>query len=312
MREIDVGALESVGSAEAGPWRLGDDAILKTAEHGEPLQTLAQAHNVFDAYRLAYDAGAGTPRPLEIVRTGDGFGVVVEYVKGLSLPVHMGFGSYTPQEAGEALGLLLRQLHGLSCAEGRDVRADFRSYARSLATRLPSHIADRLVSLVDGIPEAASFLHGDVHIANVVVSHGEPCPIDLELCGYGHPVFDLAITRTRLLLNDNTFNRYVGPDGRLVSQAIWESCFRTYYSGEPQAFLDEMDRMTAVLAELEHCCFKLRIGAAPEGLSVVQSERVELCASRLDELLDEWYQVPLRQLLDEWYQVSLRRDAIRA
>ena len=286
MREIDVSTLESVGRAGAGPWRLGDGAILKTTEHGHPLQNLAQAQNVFDAYLLAHDAGAGTPRPLEVVRAEDGFGVVVEYVPGLSLPAHIAFGSYSPQEAGEALGLLLRRLHGLSCAKGRDVRADFVRYARSLATRLPSHIADRLVALVDGIPEATCLLHGDAHLFNVVVKEGEPCLIDLELCGHGHPVFDLAITRTRLLLNDNAFNRHAEPGGRLVSQVVWESCFRTYYSGEPQAFLEEMDRVTAVLAEIEHCCFKLRIGAAPEGLSAEQRERVELCASRLDELLD--------------------------
>ena len=285
MREIDVSDLESLGQAGASPWRLGDATILKTAEHGEPLQTLDQAQTVFDAYRLAYDAGAPTPRPLEIVRAKDGFGVVVEYVTGLSLPAHMAFGSYSPQEAGEALGLLLRRLHGLSCAEGRDVRADFVRNARSLAMWLPSHIADRLVSLVDGIPEAAIFLHGDVHIANVVVSQGEPCPIDLELCGHGHPVFDLAITRTRLLLNDNALSRHVDLAGGSPAKLVWDACLGAYFPGVSSAFLEGMDRMTAALAEIEHCCFKLRIGDAPEGLSVRQSERVELCASRLGSLL---------------------------
>ena len=285
MREIDVSALEPLGSAEIGPWRLDDATILKTAEHGRLLQTLAQAQKVFDAYRLAYDAGAGTPCPLEIVQAGGGFGVVVEYVRGLSLPAHMAFGSYSPQEAGEALGLLLRRLHGLSCAGGRDVRADFMRYAHTLAPLLPSGMGERLVSLVESIPSVGTFLHGDVHVANVIVRHGEPCLIDLELCGHGHPVFDLAITRTRLLLNDNALSRYVDLAGNAPAKLMWDSCLGAYFSGAPSAFLDKVDRMMAVLAELEHCCFKLMIGATPEGLSVEQCKRMELCANRLETLL---------------------------
>ena len=286
MRDIDVSALESVGRAGSGPWLLAGDTILKTYAHGEPLQTFEQAQAVFEAYRVAYDAGAATPRPEEIVSTGDGFGVVVEYVMGIALPAHIAFGSYSPQEAGEALGLLLRRLHGSRCTEGRDVHADFRRYARVLATRLPSRIADRLVSLVDGIPSSSTFLHGDVHVSNVVVSQSEPRLIDLELCGFGHPVFDLAITRTRLLLNDNAFSRYADSAGCSVARLMWDSCLSAYFPGASSAFLEEMDRMTAILAELEHCCFKFRIGAAPEGLTNEQSERVELCARRLDGLLD--------------------------
>ena len=286
MRTVDVTALQGIGQTGGGPWLLGDEGVLRTSSQGEPFQTCSQAQRVFDAYRTACDAGAGTPRPLEVVRAGDGFGVVVEHVAGLGLLVHIAFGSYSPREAGEVLGALMRRLHGLRCASARDVRADFRGNARRLAPLLPSHVAERLVPLVDGIPEARTFLHGDVHVGNVVVSAGEPCLIDPELCGFGHPVFDLAIARTRLLLNRNAFRRSADRAGREVAQDMWEACLQAYFPGAEAGYLEEMDRRCAVLAEVEHCCFKYGVGdVAARDLTDRQRARVELCASRLGVLL---------------------------
>ena len=284
MLTVDAATLERLG--RRGPWLLGDGAVLKASAHGAPLSTPAQAQDVFDAYRTAYDAGAGTPRPMEVVRVGEGFGVVVEHVPGLALMTHIAFGSYSPREAGEVLGLLMRRLHGLACTSGRDVGAVFRRNARVLAPLLPARIAERLVPLVDGIPAACAFLHGDVHANNVIVSEGEPRLIDLELCGFGHPVFDLAIARTRLLLNENSLSTFVDKAGNCPAKDVWWSCLRTYFPGATPAFLEEMDRRTAVLAEVEHCCFKFRIAhAAKQGLSDRQRARVELCESRLGVLL---------------------------
>ena len=286
MLTVDVAALEPLG--RRGPWQLGDGAVLKASAHGAPLRTLAQAQDVFDAYRTAYDAGAGTPRPMEVVRVGEGFGVVVEHVPGLTLMTHIAFGSYSPHEAGEVLGLLMQRLHGLVCTTGRDVGAVFRRNARVLAPLLPARIAERLVPLVDGIPTACTFLHGDVHACNVVVSEGEPRLIDLELCGFGHPVFELAIARTRLLLNDNSLSIFVDKAGNHPAKYVWESCLRTYFPGATPAFLEEVDRRTAALAEVEHCCFKFRIArTTKQDLSDKQRARIELCANRLGVLLPQ-------------------------
>ena len=286
MQTVDVTKLEHIGLTEGGPWLIDDGRVLRTSAHGLPLRTQPQAREVFDAYQAACDAGAGTPRPLEVVKAGEGFGVVVERVPGLNLLAHIAFGSYSPREAGEVLGALMREMHGLRCASARDVRAAFSRHARQLAPFLPSRIAGRLVPLVDAIPSADALLHGDVHVANVVVSAGEPRLIDLELCGRGHPVFDLAIARTRLLLNDNAFKRPYGRTGKTVAQVMWEACLRSYFQGAPSGRLEEMERRVAVLAEVEHCCFKCGIGDdAKRGLTDRQRARVELCVSRLDALL---------------------------
>lgn len=169
MRYIDANILEPLSTRNNGPWRIEDDRILKTSAHGEPLRTVEAARAVYDAYQVAYEAGVGTPRPFEVVCSGDAFGVVVEYVRGLGMIKHVVFGSYTPREAGQAMGELMCRLHGVRVTEGRDVNATFQGYARTLEPLLPHDVGRQLVSLVEAIPNSNVLLHGDFHLGNVVV-----------------------------------------------------------------------------------------------------------------------------------------------
>lgn len=265
MRYVDASTLNPVGNRDTGPWHLGDNRLLKTSAHGLPLRTEKDAQGVLDAYRMAYEADAGTPRPWEVVRAGDGFGVVVEYVQGMSMIPHVIFGSYTPQEAGQAMGVLMLRMHGAHVTEGRDVNADFRRYARALAPLLPSGVGDQLVSLVDVIPESPTLLHGDLHPGNVVVRRGVPTPIDMELAGFGHPILDLAITRARMLLgSDRGIKRGEARNlDRRTRRMVWESLLATYLDAADTEMLQDPDRMTTMLAEVERCCFNCEVAHNP-------------------------------------------------
>ena len=292
MRIVDPSTLEPLGAGGLGPWRLGDDRIVKTSRHGAPLRTEEGARALFDAYRAAHEASASTPRPFEVVRAGDGFGVVLEYVRGLPLAAHLAFGSYSPSEAGQAMGELMRRLHGVRCQAGRDVNATFSRYARSLAPLLPAEVGDKLVALVDAVPNPGILLHCDIHPNNVIVRGGGHTLIDMEFSGFGHPVFDLACSRTRLLLNNDPLaNDSVSTDGREgpsedVARVVWGSLLEAYFEGATSDEVGEADLACAVLAEVEHCCFKFGIGHLGNvSLTEGQLRRAGLCAERLAALL---------------------------
>ena len=286
MQTVDVTALKNLGPAKNGPWLLGDNGILRTSAHGAPFQTYAQAQGVFDAYRTASDAGAGTPRPLEIVKVGDGFGVVVEYVTGIGLSTHIAYGFYTPQEAGEILGTLMRRLHGLRCASARDVREAFVRYARRLARLLAPPIAERLVTLVDAIPREPTLLHGDMHVGNVVVCAGEPRLIDLEVCGFGHPVFDLAIARARLPLDQSAPKLPIPRVDGTAARDAWRACLQAYFQDAESDCLEEMERKLTVLSEVDQCSIEYGIAkTADQDLTDRQRARLAICEGRLGDLL---------------------------
>ena len=218
------------------------------------------------------------PKPCEVVRVGSGYGVVVEYVRGIPLPLHVALGSYSPAEAGQVMARLLRQMHAVRARAGLDWNARLRGFARKLRTLLPEALGDDLVRFVDSLPEPGTLLHGDPHINNVVVRGGNPIFIDLEYCGFGNPVVDLAIARSRLLLDDFGF--------RDKARAVWDALLQAYCSEGLPDGMEDPDRYSAILAEVEHCCFRFKMAyTAPEGLSDEQRARLALSAERLELLL---------------------------
>lgn len=288
MGTIDTDKLKSLGPDGAGPWRTDDDKLLRIACGKRPLRTEDEAREMLAVYR-ASAAAASTPDGHEVVRIDGGYGVVVDYVAGLGMHTHLAFGSYSFEEAGRVIGSLLRKLHGARMELGRDWKQIFCDWTNVLAPLLPSGQGARLVSLVDAIPECHCLLHGDFHVGNMIVSGEDLTPIDMEHAGFGHPVFDLAIARSRTLGNARREAR----DRRLDIQAaerfareIWDGLLESYFEGAAAGELAKIDRRIEVLCEVDKCCFGYGIEhIEPEGLNEHQQARVTLCAERLAEML---------------------------
>ena len=299
MRFIDTEGLKSLRDPTLGPWRLGEDRLLRGARLGwtpesplvrrRPLSSLEEAQGLFDAYRAAWEADVGSPEPYEVVELPIGYGVVVAYVPGMQMNLHIGFGSYTPEEAGTELGALARRLREVPCDVGIDWGDRYRSWARGLARLLPAALGEKLVHLADDIPETRVLLHGDLHTGNMVVSHGVVKLVDLESLGYGHPLLELATMRSRLWYNNvhAGLRRGFGLEqSEGMARTMWDAALRAYLSQEDDDELASIDDCAAVLAEVEHCCFKFGIGhLGKEPLTERQLRRAGLCAERLAALL---------------------------
>ena len=289
LRTIETDGLKCLGPEEFGPWRLGDDRLLRASSNMVPLQTEAEAQAVFDTYHAAYLAGAPTPDALEVVRVNDGYGVVVEYVPGLPLGSHVLIGSYSIEEAGHAMGELARELHAVRMDAGRDWNTLFAQRAREFATLMSPESGEKLVSLVEKIPPSNALIHGDLHVVNVVVLDGVCRLIDMEAAGYGHPVLELAIALSRLEAAANRLAVSLGID-RDESDRIWHrmwlALLKGYFDGAGESELNDLNQRLEVLGKVELC---RQICANPESdsghLSDYQRKRVIAMVRRVEELL---------------------------
>lgn len=286
---IETDGLKCLGPEGRGPWRLGNDRLLRTSTDMVPLRAETDAQAVFDTYHAARLAGAPSPDALEVVRVADGYGVVVEYIAGLPLGTHLLFGSYSIEMAGHTMGVLARKLHSMHMGAGRDWNALFAQRARELSTLMAPQAGKQLVSLVEMIPPSDALIHGDLHVANVVVLDGECHLIDMELAGYGHPTFDLAIARSRLIgaANDATVNARLGRDvSERVWRRIWRALLESYFEDASESTLDDLDQRFEVLAQIELCrqlCADYRSDA--DSLNDGQRRRLAESIQRIEELL---------------------------
>lgn len=288
MRAIDISTLKPLGSGERGPWLMDGGKLLRVASGNNVISSEGEARAMLERYREAA-AVAGTPAGYEAVAIEGGYGVVVDYVAGVGLGMHIVIGSYTPREAGQAMGELLRGLHGARMGAGRDWNATLRRWAADLAPLLPPDATGTLTALVAGIPESRCLLHGDFHVGNVVVGAGELSFIDMECAGFGHPVLDLAIARSRVLGNAAREAGRLGVDektAKRIADGIWKGLLDGYFADLSADELRGIDRRIEVLCELERCCFVYGVEQpGPGGADERHRSHIARCAERMAELL---------------------------
>ena len=290
LRFVSTEGLKSLATDGLGPWRLATGELLRTVWARKPFATREAAQRVFDAYRLASDAGCATPKPLELVRTDVGYGVIVEFVEGLVLPLHLLLGSYSLEEAAEGVAEQLRLLHGAHTRSGRDWNAFIRSQASHLAGLLPLGLGARLVGFADAIPESDCLLHGDAHLANFVMADGAFRLIDMEFAGFGDPRIDLAIVQVHTELEEHEELRQAlaGRFSDEACKALFNSLLRSYYDGVPEAEFARLRDQVALIAEMEYCFLDFGFWSvtAKDQLDERQRERLIYFAARAAELLD--------------------------
>ena len=256
LRTITTDGLKCLGTEGYGPWRLGDDCLLRTSSHMVPFTSEAQARTIYDIYHTTRLAGAPTPDALEVVRVEGGYGVVVEYVPGLPLGTHVLIGSYSIEDAGRAMGSLAHDLNSIRMETGFDWGTFFTQRAYELSALMSPEAGERLITLVENIPPSATLIHGDLHVVNVVVHNSKCHLIDIEAAGFGHPTFELAIARSRLIGAANRLSQTVGIDrdeSDRMWQRMWRALLRGYFDGADESTLDELDQRFEVLALIELC-----------------------------------------------------------
>ena len=291
MRTIDTTGLRSLGDKERGPWLLDDDRLLRTHRLRVRLTTRERAQDVFDIYAAAFEASSITPEPLELVRVQDGFGVVVKYLRGLSLDKHLAFGTFSPSEAGSAMAGLLRRVHTGTCDVGYDHNARFLRWATSLASLLPHETGSRLVSIVEAIDNPRTLIHGDAHLGNVIVHKDDLFLIDLELGGFGHPMLELAVARSRSVLNlrdEQIRSRLFGAssiDVEEVMGTLWDALWESYLEDVDETTREDLATRVSILSEVEQYGFRLGMSNLdPKDFGEGQRAHLARCERLMAEL----------------------------
>lgn len=254
IRELDTTGLKLVCDHEDMTiWDMGDGSIVRS---GDRTQSARAAQDVFKMYDAAFRATGITPQPFEVVRVGDRFGIVVEYVRGLSLGVHATLGSYSAREAGEVLGEMALRMHRAHMHAGSSMRTTYLELAQRVTPFVPEAQAQRLIALIQAVPDCDTLLHGDIHLGNVIINKSGAHLIDMDTLGFGHPVFDLASIKSHIFtglpqkLPEISLSRAQALRG---AKMMWESALRHYLVGYDEDAIAAIAVRVDVLAQLMIC-----------------------------------------------------------
>jgi aminoglycoside phosphotransferase (APT) family kinase protein len=174
--------------AQVYPWQ--DGRVLKLFRGNWP----EAARHEFMIARLAYEQGAATPQPLQIIEENGRPGIVYERVNGSSLLKNLAARPWQLSEFARKFATLHLTVHRCLAPDLASAHAGLEALIherREISAATKTALLQRLAALPDG----DTLLHGDFHPDNVMITpQGRLYVIDWPNAARGHPLADVART----------------------------------------------------------------------------------------------------------------------
>ena len=144
---------------------------------------------------------------------------------------------------------------------------------------------DKLVSLIDALPEDKHMLHGDYHICNVMYQNGEALLIDMDTLCHGHPIFELAsmynVYKGYCAVDHGVAESFLGLPYDTIS-TFWDRSLALYLGTEDPVRLKSVEEKCEIIGytRVMRRTIRRRLDAEAKGKALV-----EHCKNRLEELL---------------------------
>jgi len=115
---------------------------------------------------------------------------------------------------------------------------------------LPEEIGNKLVALVEAIPDTNNMLHGDYHIKNIMQQNGENLLIDMDTLAMGHPIFEFAAIYAAYVgfscIDRENVLHFLGIPYE-QAQTFWKATLRDYFDTDDEAVLQRIEDQSAVI-----------------------------------------------------------------
>ena len=249
-RKLSIEGCEVIGEGANGiVYRTDPDTIVKVYKNHD---ALAEIHNERELARKAFVMGVPTAIPYDVVKVGDLYGSVFELLNAKSFAKLMiEHPEQTEQYAKESVEIL-KTMHSTMLKPGElpDKKQEALVWANYCKDYLPEEIGNKLVALVEAIPDTNNMLHGDYHIKNIMQQNGENLLIDMDTLAMGHPIFEFAAIYAAYIGfscidKENVFHFLGIPYEQ--AQVFWKATLRDYFETDDAAVLQKIEDQAAVI-----------------------------------------------------------------
>ena len=294
MRKVSVKGLEKIGEGGNGiVYRLDDDKIIKASKE---TGNLAALQNELDTSKQAFLSGLPAAIVYDVVETEDGYGQIYEMLNASMMSKVV---RENPQDVGKyskQFASLAQQLHSTQY-NGKNLKPKKKEYTEAfsqIASYFEADEAAEINRLIDSIPDRNTFIHGDMHMGNIMLQNGEPMLIDLGEAGVGHPIFDLV--EIYIAYSFSPHSPFMTPERLLATvgmnaelcEAVWKEFISSYFNCGAQE-LEHKISIIADYAELRLLLITVLMNrSVSEGYWKQKVEGVrKTLLPRIDELINE-------------------------
>ena len=249
-RVVSVEGCEVIGQGANGTvYRIDRDNVVKVYNNADALDEIQHEREVA---RLALILGVPTAISYDVVRVGDSYGSVFELLDAKSFAKILAEQPERMDWCVDEYVEMMKIIHGTEVPEGKlpDMRETAIGWAKFVRDYLPEEAGEKLVSMVEAVPEDDHMIHGDYHIKNLELTGDEVLLIDMDTLAVGHPVFELASMYNAYLgfseYDKDVVVRFLGLD-RDTAEEFWRKTLEKYLgTDDPERYKEVEDKARIV------------------------------------------------------------------
>ena len=222
-----------------------NDTMIKVYSSRIPLKEVERER---DFSHKALVHGVPTVIPYDVGIVGNCYGIVFEAVDTVSLAQAITREPEKLESYAEEFAFFLEDLHKIEI-DGDDfpnIKERYREWMSLVGNQLSEKDKRNITVLLEGIPDKHTYVHGDIHLSNVVIHNGEMILMDMAGSAYGHPIFDLQGLYASLVAIEMErpmyCSTYFGISGKNCAK-FWNTFYPIYMGNKSKAELEKMTQL---------------------------------------------------------------------
>ena len=284
-RELSVEGCEVIGSGANGKvYRYNDELVVKVYKDANALEDIQSERELA---RLALVLGIPTAISYDVVRVGDTYGSVFELLDAHSFSKILAEQPEKMDWCVKEYVKLLKLIHSTKVPKGKlpSMKQIALDWAKFVREYLPEEEGNKLVRLVEDVPEDDHMIHGDYHTKNLELTGDEVLLIDMDTLAVGHPVFEFASMYNAFVgfgeYDNNVTREFMGFERERAGE-FWHRSLKAYLETEDEERIREVEDKARIIGYTR----LIRRSIRRKGLEDPErTAEIELWKQRLVELL---------------------------
>lgn len=250
FRKFSVEGCEVIGEGSNGiVYRVSADTIIKVYKNSDAINEIK---NERELAKTALVLGINTAIPFDIVKVGDLYGSVFEGLTSKSLTKLIKAEPDRLEEYIRVFVNFLKEIHATQVKPDLLPSAKQRAlkWARDLNGVIDDEHYNKLIRMLDEVPETLNIVHGDYHTSNVHYDGQEPILIDMDTLSVGNPVFEMSNIFLAYQgfgeINHNGVSEFMKIDWDTAT-LVWNKTMELYFEGHDKEFVENMKHKACVV-----------------------------------------------------------------
>ena len=282
FRRISIDNCEKIGEGFFGNiYRIDPETIVKVYKVPDCLDMITRERELS---KKAFVMGIPTAIPYDIVKVGEQYGAVFELLNAESTVDIINNDEALDNFAKKCVDVL-KKMHNtkLNNFELPSRREAVKQILNDCKKCLSDETYNKLLYLLDTIPETNTMLHCDFHVKNLMLQNDELLLIDMDTLSTGHPIFEFASIYATYIgyscVDKHNTDKFLKMPLDTTTKLFYR-IFENYYNDKSKEEMEDMISKISIISYIQILNTRAMYSEMGYG---TEKEEVEFCVNYLTE-----------------------------